>query len=105
MKNPDRLSRYIRILNGYLFFIVIFLFFSYLGAQYAQTLEKYINFLLKAALYTGTTYLVFGCIHVIVSIIDSAILKKLFLYDFIFSFLGIGIIAFISYILAVISAL
>ena len=105
MRNPDRLSRYIKILSGYLFLVVILLFFSYLGSQYTQTLDKYINFLLKAALYSGIMYLALGCMYVIVLIIDSVRLKKIFFYDFIFSFIGIGIITFISYTLAVISAL
>jgi len=105
MRNPDRLSRYLRIISGYLFFLVIFLLLSYLGAQYVQTLDKYMNFLLKASLYSGTTYLVLGSIHIIVSIVDSIKMKKVFVYDFIFSIIGIGIVSFISYILAVISAL
>ena len=105
MRNPDRLSRYLRIISGYLFFLVILLLLSYLGAQYFDTLAKYINFLFKASLYSGTSYIVLGSIHIIVSIIDSIRLKRVFVYDFIISIIGIVIVSFISYILAVISAL
>ena len=105
MRNPDRLSRYVRIISGYLFLLVIFLLLSYLGAQYVQTLDKYINFLFNSSLYTGAAYIILGCIHIFVSIIDSIKLKRVFVYDFVFSLIGICIISFLSYILSVISAL
>jgi hypothetical protein len=105
MRNPDRLSRYLRVVCGYLFFIVIFLLLSYLGSQYVHTLDKYINFLFNASLYSGAAYLVLGTIHIIVSVVDSIKMKRIFLYDFVITLLGMGIIFFLSYILAVISAL
>jgi len=105
MRNPDRLSRYVRIISGYLFFIVIFLLILYLGAQYVQTLAKYINFLFNSSLYAGAAYIVLGCIHIIVTIIDSIKLKRVFIYDLVFSLIGIGIILFVSYILSIVSAL
>jgi hypothetical protein len=104
MRNPDRLSRYLRIVCGYLFFIVIFLLLSYLGAQYVHTLDKYINFLFNASLYSGAAYIVLGSIHIIVSVVDSIKMKRIFVFDFMFSLLGIVIVSFLSYILAVISA-
>ncbi|MBL7006995.1 MAG: hypothetical protein ISR78_07950 [Spirochaetia bacterium] len=105
MRNTIRLSKYLRIISGYLFFTVIFFLLSYLGAQYMKTLDKYINFLFYAALYSGAAYIVLGTIHFFVSIFDSVRMKRFLVYDVIFTLIGIGIISFICYFLAVISAL
>ncbi len=70
-----------------------------------KTLDKYINFLFYSALYSGAVYLVLGTMHIIVSIVDSIKIKRILLYDFISTIIGIGIISFICYFLAIISAL